>query len=229
MQRHRAGFGIEFQHIGETHIGAIALPSGGCTVFGIGSDISRSKHYGPIDVARNGVEGVDGLIGSGERIGGKQQSQVRTCRHGYCAYLLGVETTLLSLVAHHAHCTLGIFPRCLIDGETLGARGAIHQFHALYALAGEAFGPLVEQVDIATRLVRSARDKYHASICSHLLVGAGHPLNVSHAVLIGIVVGKGFFIVHHRHLMRLAMRHFAGGPHEFYVASIRGKRNQQAR
>ena len=144
---------------------------------------------------------------------------MRACRHRNRSDFLRVETALLGFAANEAHGTLGVFPCRLIDGQSLGARCAIHEIHALNALAGEALTPLLYKVHIAAALVSAARNQNHARIGANALVGSRHPFNVSHAVLFGLEILASGSIGHSSNLMSLTVRHFSFWPHGFNIGS----------
>ena len=56
---------------------------------------------------------------------------MRAGRHGYRTDALGVIAALASLLAHEAHSTLPVFPRCLVDGQRDRARGAVDEVDTL--------------------------------------------------------------------------------------------------
>ena len=213
MQGHGTRAGIKLIDGGQLHVHSVALPSGRSALLGIGGDIGRRIHYGPVDMAGYSVQSIDGLIGRSLRTGGKQQSQMRTSRLGDHPYLLGIDATLPGLTAYQAHGTLSILPGSLIDGQALRTRRTIYEFHTLDTLLGKPSVPLIHQPHVAATEISTTRDQYHAGIGAHTLLRRRHPLYVSFSMLVGTEpLGTGL-VQHGGYLMSLPVRHLPFGPH----------------
>ena len=76
MQTHGASLLVELEAGAQFNVRTITLLCGRCAQFPVGSHIGRRIGNGPVDVAGNGIQFVNRLVGGSLGTGGKQDSQV---------------------------------------------------------------------------------------------------------------------------------------------------------
>ena len=228
LQADGAGLGVELEDRGEADVRAVALARGRRALLAVGGDVGRGIEQRPVDVAGHGVELVDGRVGRRLRTGGEEQSQVRAGRHAYHAYLLGIETTLASLAAHHAHSALAVLPRRLIYGQSRRPRRAIYEVDALEAQLREAFAPPFDEAHVAAVVVGATGDENHAAAVPHICRRRIEPLEIGHAVLVGLELRRTGLIGHGGNLMSLSVGHLALRPNRLALKGEDIKREADA-
>ena len=189
MQADGAGVPVELEDGAHFHVRAISVAGSRRSQFPIGGHIGGCVGNGPVDVARELVDLVNRLIGRRFRTGSQHQGQVTAGRHAHDTDLFGIVAAFLGLAADHAHRPLTVFPGTLVNGKALRTRGAVHK---------------------TAVLIRSAGNQDHAGP-----VGVGgfvEPLQIRHAILVGIEPGRLGHIGHGRNLVFLDIRHLAGRP-----------------
>ena len=211
MQAHGAGLLVELKASAQLDVGAIPLLCGRSAQLTVGCHIGRRICNGPVDVAGNGVQLVDRLVGRCLRAGGKQNGQMRAGRHRDGANVLGVEAALLGLAAHQTYGALSVLPRSLIDGQTFWAGCTVNKVYALVAQSRESFAPLLDEAHIAAVIVATARDKDHTAA-----IGVGRlvePLQISCLELLGFEAFRICLVCHGSNLMLLCIGHLTLGPY----------------
>ena len=210
VQAHRAGLFVEFEHVGQPHVRAVALTGGRGAGLAVRGGVGGRIDNRPVDIAREVIDRVDPLIRRRLAARCQQERQVRPGRHGDHTDFFRVEAPLGGLFPHKADRPLAVFPGGLPDGQSHGPGRPVHEVDALHAQFRKPFPPLFNQPHVAAVHITAAGDEDHAGAVR--VRRFLEPLEIGDAVLVGVEIRKTGLVGHGCDLVRLRIGHLALGP-----------------
>ena len=232
QQAHRRGLFVEGEGRIERDVRTIALAyvRAACAVR---ETVGEREDDGGVHMAWRLVQRVHGRVGGRKRARREKGPQVRSGGHGDGDDLFRVEAAFGGLRAHEADGALPVLPRALVDRKPLGARGAVHQVHALDSKRGQLLAPGVHQPHVAAGLVRPAGDEDDADVGLDVLLrprarlgrrGFG-PFDKRFGVCGTVEAGGAGLVGHRGDLVALAVWHRAFRPKRLALAGNSRKRD----
>ena len=225
MEGHGASLPIKAQGLGKVHVRPIAIPLCRGTVLGVGGDVGRGIHDGPVDVTGDVIQGIDFLVGRSLGTRSQEKGQMAACGHADDAYLLRVETPLGGLASNQSHSPLSVFPGTLPYWKSDGTRCPVHEVHALEPETGEFLPPHLDEPHVTAVHVGPSGNEYHAPSVG--VTGCIEPLKVRDAMLVGIEALEVGLVRHCGYLVALCIGHPVLGPNAFPLECSPGREAKQ--